>query len=171
MVSFKLKKRLIIVVCIFLLSKRATNDQNNFLFFPCTSNVSIMWFSLLQKRHHTEIHNDEWWINKFEMYGFKYSQSLTTKARKITDEERSKKIPLPIQDEDGQTKVYQADHLIFTLLVFINPLVASKPEHQHLLAEPGCYKARNENVQCGEEKYKVRCYSHYSISFHSPHCT
>ena len=71
------------------------------------------------------------------MYGFKYSESLTKKSRE-------------------KAAVEDAQHLRHTLLVFINPLVASRPEHAHLLAEPGCFKERGHiNVQCGEEKKEV----------------
>ena len=37
--------------------------------------------------------------------------------------------------------------------MFINPAVASRPEHAHLLSEPGCYDD-TQQVHCGEEKNK-----------------
>jgi hypothetical protein len=36
-----------------------------------------------------------------------------------------------------------------TLQVFINPAVASLPEHAHLLSEHGCYKSKTQNRPCG----------------------
>lgn len=31
--------------------------------------------------HHVEVHSDEWWIRKYESYGFRYDESLTAQAR------------------------------------------------------------------------------------------
>lgn len=39
--------------------------------------------------HHVEVHMDDWWIRKYESYGFKYSHELTTKVRAIATKERA----------------------------------------------------------------------------------
>jgi len=82
------------------------------------------------------------------MYGFRYSDSLTKRARGKAVDERKKRIPFPVPV--GKKDKYKGFHLIHTLMVFINPAVASLPQHAHLLAEGGCYD--DSNVHCGDEK-------------------
>lgn len=96
--------------------------------------------------HHTEVHEPEWWINRMEMYGFKYSETLSKKGKGIVGEERSEKIPFP------SGGVYHGDRIQSTLMVFINPAVASLEEHAHLLGEAGCYQDKIGDLQCGEER-------------------
>jgi SAM-dependent methyltransferase len=84
--------------------------------------------------HHVQVHDDSWWIQKYESYGFKYSDKLTKDIRKVADNESSLKIPAPNGD------IYNAQHIWLTMKVFVNPAVASLPEHAHLFYEPGCYK-------------------------------
>lgn len=73
-----------------------------------------------------------------EASGFVYSESLTTqmKQKAQTDISRTdltdamkKKFAL------DKTNFSVAQHLWTTMQVFINPLVASLPEHAHLFAE------------------------------------
>ena len=98
--------------------------------------------------HHVEVHNDVWWKAKFQAHGFVYSEDLTQMVRETAKKEK--------QDEiaafRGQN--YNAQHVWTTMQVFINPAVASLPQHAHLFAEDGCYEGR-ENGQlvhkpCGE---------------------
>ena len=55
-------------------------------------------------------------------------------------------------------KTYQAQHIRLHLLVFINPQVASLPQHHHLFhSEHGCYGSRAKDGSfigriCGEGK-------------------
>lgn len=98
--------------------------------------------------HHVEVHDDEWWINKFQMYGFVYSHELTNRIRHVGKEESNANIPFPL-DKD---KTYRPIRVTETMLVFINPQVAARPEHAHLLSEPGCSEFGSTNVQCGENK-------------------
>lgn len=86
--------------------------------------------------HHVEVHDSKWWIAKMQGYGFVYSEDFTTMVRKEAGEERNNEIPAP----NGKT--YNAQHVWTTMMVFINPAVASLPEHQHLFAESGCYKGK-----------------------------
>lgn len=98
--------------------------------------------------HHTEVHNDLWWRSKFESHGFIYSEAYTKKVRSIAAVERDEKKKFPVGDGN-----YDGARIAGTMMVFINPLVASRPEHAHLFAEPGCFVDYNKpNVQCGEEK-------------------
>ena len=95
------------------------------------------------------MHDSQWWINKFEAFGFKYSESMTQQVRQIASQERQTK---------GQTgpdgKQLNAQHVWLNMQVFINPIVASLPEHAHLFSEQGCYKEREKggkivHKECG----------------------
>ena len=98
-------------------------------------------------RHHVEVHDNLWWISKFQCYGFRYSQELSTMVRQVAIDEYHKKIPSVTGDP------YGAQHIWSKLKVFINPAVAALPEHAHLFAEHGCYHNRTgDNIghrECG----------------------
>lgn len=74
--------------------------------------------------HHVEVHGMWWWKSRLQAYGFIYSEDLTQKIRSYARREI---------DEYGQ-------HIWFSMMVFINPVVASLPQHQHLFNGHGCYK-------------------------------
>jgi hypothetical protein len=100
--------------------------------------------------HHVEVRPDSWWIRKYEMYGFKFSQELTDQIRKIVDEEKGQIFP-----PTGQRMF--AQHIGISIKVFINPLVAALPEHAHLFGGVGgCHKeGLGESIvnrECGEDK-------------------
>lgn len=101
--------------------------------------------------HHTEVHDDKWWISRLEMYGFNFSADLTQRARKIVANERSANIPFP-RPLSSAAQTYKASHLSTNLLVFMNPQVASRLDHSHLMSEPGCYNGDLPNAHCGDEK-------------------
>lgn len=62
--------------------------------------------------HHVEVHNDEWWIRKYELYGFQYDQRLTDHVRKLArDESRMMNETAP----DGNT--YNAQHIWLSMKV------------------------------------------------------
>ena len=102
--------------------------------------------------HHVEVHPDEWWIEKYQSYGFIFSKSLTDRVRAKAMEDRS--FPFPLGEVPGQGNKFNPQHVFTSMKVFINPAVASLPEHQHLFAEHGCYKDRADgkinNRVCGE---------------------
>lgn len=98
--------------------------------------------------HHVEVHDDDWWIRKYEMYGFRYSPELTNEIRDLARKESG-------IGPDG--KKYRAQHIWTSMKVFINPAVASLPEHAHLFAgQGGCYVSRENgkivNRECGTGK-------------------
>lgn len=137
------------VWCVEVLEHIGRNFQKNYL--PAFKKAAFIFASHSQWGgwHHTEVHDDEWWINRFQMYGFVYSPELTERVRKAARDENRKNIKLP-HDESHN---YNAQHVWLSMMVFINPPVASRIEHSHLLAEPGCFKGRSEpNIHCGEEK-------------------
>lgn len=85
--------------------------------------------------HHVEVHKSDWWMLKFQSYGFIYSPELTERIRDVATQERKDRITSP------NGKSYGASHIFLNMQVFINPMVASLPQHAHLFAEPGCFKA------------------------------
>lgn len=95
-----------------------------------TSSVNGGW-------HHMEVHSDEWWIRKFESYGFKYDQKLTDDIRRVATEEADWPESDPRTVAPNGLK-YRAIHFR-TIKVFINPVVASLPQHSHLFPEHGCF--------------------------------
>lgn len=104
--------------------------------------------------HHAEVHDDKWFILKYQAFGLIYSPELTHLIRGKAKEERDWKRPTPLED-----KPYFAQHVSMSMMVFINPSVAGLDRHQHLFSEPGCYdgrkKTKNEwggkkNYDCGE---------------------
>lgn len=104
--------------------------------------------------HHVEVHEHDWWVAKMQSYGFVYSEFFTKKVRSIASAEKSEGIKSPKENEN-----YNAQHVWLTMMVFINPAVASLPEHQHLFAEGGCYVDTKEGViitrDCDGVKDKV----------------
>jgi Methyltransferase domain len=88
--------------------------------------------------HHVEIHDDAWWIRKFELYGLRYDDVLTQQVRGWGKAE-GKNASISGLGPDG--KEYLAFHINRSIKVFINPVVAALPEHAHLFPQHGCYKA------------------------------
>jgi hypothetical protein len=92
--------------------------------------------------HHVEVHEEEWWILKLELHGFKYSPELTSKIRQIAKADRNRKTNITGRARGDK---YNASHIWLTMMIFINPLVGTLPEHAHLMAEEGCYQRRDAN--------------------------
>mmetsp|Transcript_29752 Transcript_29752/g.54638 ORF Transcript_29752/g.54638 Transcript_29752/m.54638 type:complete len:127 (-) Transcript_29752:223-603(-) len=86
-----------------------------------------------------------------ESSGFVYSESLTKEMR---DKSRSDSNRLDLVNDmkkpDAKSTYSVAQHLWGTMQVFINPLVASLPEHAHLFAEHGCYAGGKKGNECGK---------------------
>jgi hypothetical protein len=87
--------------------------------------------------HHVEVHTEDWWILKFEMYGFKYSEKLTLKLREQAKIDKG----LPSKIKGAKNGKFNSQHVWLHMMVFINPAVASLPEHAHLMAEEGCFQS------------------------------
>lgn len=96
--------------------------------------------------HHVEVHQDPWWIHRFEMqYGFRYSKELTEKVKEIAKQEMGTG-PAP----NGAN--YNAQHIWLTMKAFVNPAVAALPQHAHLFFEEGCFQNKKENRRCGRDE-------------------
>jgi hypothetical protein len=93
--------------------------------------------------HHVEVHNHDWWITRLSLFGFVYDDRLTNIIREVAVQEshHAKANEHNASDRfasigpDGEP--FNAQHIWTTMLVFINPVVASLPQHQHLMAERG----------------------------------
>lgn len=68
--------------------------------------------------HHTEVHDAEWWIAKFEMLGFVYSDTFTKRMRIAARKEMNAEIPFPIQNDQGTT--YRAMHIPLHMRVSVH---------------------------------------------------
>eukprot|EP00956_Cyclotella_meneghiniana_P036374 scaffold124816_cov23-Cyclotella_meneghiniana.AAC.1 len=78
--------------------------------------------------------------------GFLYSDELTREMKNKAQKDSQRKDIIPAMDPTKNYHVGQ--HLWTTLQVYINPLVASLPEHAHLMAEHGCY-FHKKGTECG----------------------
>lgn len=92
--------------------------------------------------HHVEVHAQWWWRARMEAQGFRFSPELTERFRRIAS--------------DGtlinpNLASGQAQHLAHGLQVFINPIVASLPQHHHLFGGGGCYDDSIDNNNGGRE--------------------
>lgn len=100
--------------------------------------------------HHVEVHDDDWWRTKMESAGFVYSESLTIEMRDKARLDSSRlDLVKDMKKPGAKTNYGVAQHLWSTMQVFINPLVASLPEHAHLFAEHGCF-AGIKGKECGK---------------------
>jgi hypothetical protein len=101
--------------------------------------------SLWGGHHHVEVHEDAYWIEKMTMFGFLYSPMLTETLRKTAISEQATGF--------APNGLYlNAQHLCLSMQVFVNPTVASLPQHAHLMAELGCYLNTEKGVT-----YKREC--------------
>lgn len=99
--------------------------------------------------HHVEVHQDDWWIRKYESYGFRYDDALTKAVKATVAEERQR-----LEFFAPANKTLGAAHVGQSVKVFINPAVAALPAHLHLFFEHGCFRDYNKGVitnrKCGE---------------------
>lgn len=131
--------------CLILPGKVGRNFQKNYITAFRKAAVIIVTHSEWGGHHHVEVHDDAYWIEKFTMFGFTYSETLTQKLRNAATQEKN-----TCCAPNGVT--LNAQHVWLRGQVFINPAVAALPQHAHILAEPGCYDT-NENgtvhLECG----------------------
>lgn len=128
--------------CVEFLEHVGRNFHHNYLPAFRKSALIFVTHSRWGGWHHVEIHDEVWWISKFESYGFRYSSDLTNMLRHLALVEKSKNI----KSITGEP--WNAQHLWNKLMVFINPSVAAMPEHAHLFAEHGCYQ-KSGHRECG----------------------
>jgi hypothetical protein len=131
--------------CVEFLEHVGRNFHHNYL--PAFRKAALIFVthSMWGGWHHVEVHNEVWWISKFESYGFRYSQDLTNMVRHLALVEQQKNI----KSITGEP--WNAQHLWNKLMIFINPTVAAMPDHAHLFSEHGCYHNRTDagHRECG----------------------
>jgi len=59
--------------------------------------------------HHVEVHDTDWWINKFQSYGFLYSPELSNQVKAIAQMHNNDLMP--------NGKEYKAQHLWLHMMV------------------------------------------------------
>lgn len=137
------------VWCVEFLEHVGRNYHKNYIPVFRKAAIIFVTHSSWGGWHHVEVHQDEWWINKYELYGFKYMHDLTIEAREVARSEAMKGMNEPAVN--GELPNPQN---LYSLLVFFNPAVGSLPQHAHLFAEPGCFKEKlangtRVNRECG----------------------
>ena len=120
------------------------NFQKNYLTAFRKSALIFATHSNWGGHHHVEVHNDEFWIQKFTMFGFIHSPTLTAKVRALARNEK-----FTVVAPNGIK--LNAQHVWTTMNVFINPSVAALPQHAHLLSEPGCFLRSANGVRTNRE--------------------
>mmetsp|Transcript_11425 Transcript_11425/g.17198 ORF Transcript_11425/g.17198 Transcript_11425/m.17198 type:complete len:386 (+) Transcript_11425:105-1262(+) len=104
--------------------------------------------------HHVEVHSNEWWIQKYEAYGFRYSPELTEQVKNIAKENK-KAYTAP----NGNW--YDGFYIRVNMKVFVNPVVAALPQHAHLFPEFGCFGGKDPktgkriNRECAKENMET----------------
>merc|ERR1712071_272478 len=132
------------ILCIEVIEHITRNFHQNLMYTFKKGAMIFITYSRWGGWHHTEVHSEQWWKERMLMHGFLYSDSLTERLRDKASKEARDNVPFPTGDGN-----YRAQHLFMNLLVFINPQVASRPEHAHLLAEAGCFvHLKKPNVHC-----------------------
>jgi hypothetical protein len=123
------------VWCVEFVEHVGRNYQPNYL--PAFRKAALLFVTHATRGgwHHVEVHHGQWWINKWEMMGFRYSQGFTKRIRDIAENEGKRNVTAP----NGEA--YEAFYIQQAMHVFINPHVAALPQHAHLLAEPGCHQS------------------------------
>ena len=125
------------VWCVEFLEHVGRNFHHNYLPVFRKSALIFATHSIWGGWHHVEVHPQDWWITKMQMYGFRLASNLTLEVRATAKKEQKERIPSMVEN-----KTYNAQHVWSHMLVFINPAVAALPQHAHLMAEPGCFNAR-----------------------------
>jgi hypothetical protein len=126
------------------------NLQNHINYLTAFRKAALIFVSTsrLGGRHHVEVHSDEWWIRKYELYGLKYDAALTEQVRAWAKDESNNATAIAPNGER-----YNAQHVWLTMKVFTNPVVAALPQHAHLFPEFGCYGGRTNGEihhrECG----------------------
>ena len=99
------------VWCVEFLEHVGRNFHHNYL--PAFRKAALIFATNSQWGgwHHVEIHDDIWWISKFESYGFIYSEELSRAVRTVASEEASNKTTSVTGDP------YNAQHIWLTMKV------------------------------------------------------
>jgi Methyltransferase domain len=97
--------------------------------------------------HHVEVQSDQWWIRQFTSHGFVYDEELTDTVRGWAARDGRSNYTLPTGGKPNPQHVYTS------MKVFINPAVASLPEHAHLFPRHGCI---GKPLTAGPNRFEAR---------------
>jgi hypothetical protein len=87
--------------------------------------------------HHVEVHARWWWKARLTASGFVYSKDLSMQLRDYA-----------MAGRNDFSKPY-SQHLVHSMMVFINPAVANLPAHKHLIGGHGCHRGGVDNNNGG----------------------
>jgi hypothetical protein len=121
--------------CVEVLEHVGRHNMRNYLPIFHRSAIIMVTHAMTGGHHHVETHEPDWWIDRLQMQGFVYSPRLTDAFKARATE----------STDDG----FNAQHLWRTTLVFLNPKVASKYDHAHLMGDPGCFTQAEGSFPCG----------------------
>jgi 2-polyprenyl-3-methyl-5-hydroxy-6-metoxy-1,4-benzoquinol methylase len=85
--------------------------------------------------HHVEVHEKWWWRARMTAEGFIFLNDLTKQVRSHAS----------VRANQSET----SNHLVHGMDVFINPRVATLPQHRHLFGGKGCYGDAVDNQNGG----------------------
>jgi regulator of replication initiation timing len=122
--------------CIEVLEHISREHMANYQSIFHKSAIILASHSAWGGHHHVEVHQDWWWLSRMELAGFVYSERLTKLFRKVAQF---------FAGDSGESQ-----HVVITMHVYINPKVASLPEHAHLFGMFGCYVNENQDMPCPE---------------------
>jgi 2-polyprenyl-3-methyl-5-hydroxy-6-metoxy-1,4-benzoquinol methylase len=89
--------------------------------------------------HHVEVREPWWWQGRFAAAGFIYSEDLTQRVKNAARATCEQALGLRIVNR---------------MMVFINPRVASLPQHDHLFSGDGCIFNDERDVPCDSKRFQ-----------------
>jgi SAM-dependent methyltransferase len=87
--------------------------------------------------HHIEVRESYWWNWRLIAAGFVYIADLSEAIKK-----------------SACSETMLGQHICHTMRVYINPAVASLPQHDHLFGGHGCIWGQERGVKCESGKFK-----------------
>lgn len=158
------------VWCVEFTEHVGRNFQANYLTAFRSAALIFVTHSNWGGWHHVEVHDDEWWQIRWEAAGLVYSELLTREARSIAMDDRRSNIGgietntaaqhIWLSVQVSRAAIQFCNRLMMLKSqrilpqVYINPMVASLPEHAHLFAEHGCFGGKDES----NKKIHVDCH-------------
>ena len=118
---------------------------------------------------HVEVHNgDWWWHGRFLAAGFVHLPELEKMVSAVVRANFTQK------DDPKYIEQWDRGRRLANMHIFVNPSVASLPQHRHLFGGNGCYKGAINNADGGApcegvdrlpEEYQslLDCYRHQDI--------
>lgn len=95
-------------------------------------------FGISGGHHHVEVKEEWWWKSRFTAAGLEFSEDLTARVRRFA------------RADNILRKNFTAQHIMLTMMVFINRPVAQLPAHDYLFGGLGCLWG-TQNVPCSPQ--------------------